>query len=112
MHYTVTLTCSGCKATLRYEDERPPWQTYDYRVEQADECERSAKFVSENIDKPLPPFGEAWPSSLDAAWTEAGCPRFINDPDRQWRGYGIQLTIPDPYEYVTCPVCDRHVKKP
>lgn len=107
MTYVTTLTCDGCKGSLRFENERPDWKTYDYRVEQADECERSARFVSENIDKPLPGEGCTWPE-----WEEAGRPKFIFEPSYFHMRGNLSLNIPRPYEYIVCPTCDSHVKKP
>lgn len=117
MTYVVTLTCAFCKASLRYENERPDWKTYDYRVEMSDECERSARFVSEHADDPLPMVGEVW-----TAHNEAGRPRFISVRGVSAWGDGfpsaledhppLALSIPDPYLYVDCPVCDKQVKKP
>lgn len=104
MTFTVTLICTACQATLRYEDERPAWKTYDYRVEQADECERSAKFAAEHADAKIPPAGEEWPEYI-----AAGRPRFLR-PVYRGPSDRIELAIPDPYRYVDCPVCDAHIK--
>lgn len=102
--FTFKLTCGQCETALTYTDERPAWKTYDYRVEQPDECEKSARFVAEHADEPVPDLSgfEPW-----AAWEQAGEPRFI----RPRRG-GLELSIPDPYRYIDCPVCDAHVREP
>lgn len=112
MTYTTVLTCEGCKGTLRFENERPDWLTYDYRVEQADECEKSAKFVADHIDTPLPEYeGLSW-----QPWEDAGRPKFIFNKMTQRYMMGARTTlefwVPEPYLYVACPVCDSHVKKP
>lgn len=115
MTYTAHLTCGSCKATLTFTDERPAWKTYDYRVEQADECERSARFVAEHADDPLPQhmqFNEL--PSWHEAYVEAGRPRFISTDDFSRTPMGerrLCLAIPEPYRYVDCPVCDAHVKE-
>lgn len=112
MTFAVTLTCACCKAALHFENERPAWKTYDFRVEQAEECERSARFVSEHADKALPERGERpeW-------WPDRRVPRFIAlyvcEPITTWKEQRqLTLAIPDPYRYVDCPVCDKHVKEP
>ncbi len=114
MHFSCVLTCSRCRASLRFEDERPEWKTYDCRVEEAEECERSARFVAEHADDPLPPFGE-----LSPLWIQHEVPEFVSRIAFQERtGLEIQvkerlsLEIPRPYRYVDCPVCDGHVKAP
>lgn len=111
--YTVTLTCGSCKAALTFTDERPDWKTYDYRVEQADECERSARFVVENADKT---FTNHY-TELNHAYRAAGHPAFVKPYDHDaspWddRANGLCLKIPDPYRYVDCPVCDAQIKEP
>jgi hypothetical protein len=119
MTFICTLTCSQCRATLRFENERPAWKAYDYRVEQSDECERSARFVAEHADDPAPALGERW-----TAHEEAGRPRFISIAGYSIHGSGrrdyfpdsdgppLALSIPDPYRYVDCPVCDARVREP
>ena len=106
MTYVVTFTCAECHASLRFENERPDWQTYDYRVEQADECEKSAQFVTEHADEVLPPEGHEW-----MPYRVAGQPKFVQAPwgDGERR---VKLEIHEPYRYVPCPVCDAHVKAP
>jgi hypothetical protein len=114
MTYTCTLTCGGCNAKLTFTDERPSWKTYDYRVEQADECERSARFVAEHVDDPLPEWNQrpVW----HEAWVAVGRPSFIERYDFQDDPSGgtrrLVLTIPEPYRYVDCPVCDAQVREP
>jgi hypothetical protein len=115
MTFTLTLVCESCKAVLRYEDERPAWKTYDYRVEEADECEKSARFVAEHADDNLTRVieGEPWPAYIDA-----GYPRFVRtyaeDPPRLFMRSERRLTlaIPEPWRYIDCPVCDARVRKP
>lgn len=113
MTYTATLTCGSCKATLTFTDERPDWKTFDYRVEMADECEKSARFVTEHADKPMPELGEArpaWWPTWDASLRFVSTSDFslaTRAPDRH-----LVLDIPEPYRYVDCPVCDAHVKAP
>lgn len=122
MNFCVVLTCKTCRAEVRYNDERPPWKTYDYRVEEADQCERSAAFVVAWDGKPVPEtwnrYGREWPE-----WSEAGHPLFIrsahfNDPDGLYapdytgEGSMIVLAIPESYRYVDCPVCDAQIKEP
>ena len=111
MAYTCTLTCDRCKAQLRFENERPAWKTYDYRVEQADECEKSARFVQEFAGQEVPDAGGVIPTDpVTLAWYDAGRPQFAFHPGR-WP-VRIELHIPDPYRYVDCPVCDARVKEP
>jgi hypothetical protein len=115
MTYTATLSCQRCETVVRFENERPAWKTYDYRVEQADECERSARFVAENADKPLPDLHAEWPE-----WEAAGRPEFVSvgglwafgSRRRGPRHEGIVLAIPDPYRYINCPVCDEEIREP
>lgn len=111
MTYTCTLTCGTCKALLTFTDERPAWKTYDYRIEHADACERSARFVAEYADAPLPMPGMLWPE-----YEAAGCPPFCSRYDREAYPWGgperLTLAIPDSYRYVDCPVCDGHVREP
>jgi hypothetical protein len=119
MTYTATLSCNRCETVVRFEDERPAWKTYDYRVEEADECEKSARFVAENADKPAPDLLARWPE-----WEAAGRPDFIRvgrylPGGRRYRyadltegDSGLYLTIPDPYRYIDCPVCDERIREP
>lgn len=107
MTFTATLTCTACKATLRYEDERPAWKTYDYRVEQADECERSARFVAEHAD-PFPPH-----VALEQERSEGGPPVFVIVNRVPFTDeLQARLKIPDPRCYLDCPVCDAKIWGP
>lgn len=111
MTFSFTLTCQRCKATLHYENERPNWQTYDYRVERADDVERASQFVVEHADKPFPDNGQYpdwWPQDARSlpfvgTWENSRAP--FGEPR-------LTLSIPDPYRYVPCPVCDARVKEP
>jgi len=109
MTFTVALTCRKCKASLRFEDERPAWKTYDYRVEHAEECEKSARFVAEHADDPLPGIGEQW-----TAYEDAGCPPYVSVWSKDWSVPERKLTlaIPDAYRYIECPVCDAQIREP
>lgn len=111
MTFTFSMTCGSCKAELRYEDERPFWQTYDYRVEEADECERSARFVAEHADEKVPSYYE-WQFSGQ----REGHPRFVtvvgHRDDEGVTSFRYELLIPFPYRYVECPVCDVKVREP
>jgi hypothetical protein len=113
LHFTLDLKCTGCGAALRFDDERPDWQTYDVRVEEPEACERSAAFVAAHADEPLPPPYEPWP-----AYEEAGRPPYVTSrplpslqPFEQWRQTAI-LDIPEPRRYVNCPACDARVWEP
>lgn len=119
MTFVCTLTCGRCKATLRFENERPEWKTYDYRVEEADECERSARFVSQFADVVIGSDAIELPGVMRKEWEANGHPGFL----AWWREGSvggqfftmtrqISLAIPDPYRYVDCPVCDARVKEP
>jgi hypothetical protein len=111
MTYTAHLTCGGCKAVLTFTDARPAWKTYDYRVEQAEECERSARFVQEHAGQEVPDAGGMLPTDpVTLAWHDAGRPRFARHPGH-WPAR-VELYIPPPYEYVDCPVCDDKITKP
>ena len=121
MTCTVGLTCQACKATLTFHDERPNWKTYDYRVEEADACERSAAFVARCADEPLTVEG-VMPDRVRAVYEELR-PRYVGTRHRDdqdglmtwgWDGRDARfvLAIPNPYRYVDCPVCDAHVKAP
>jgi hypothetical protein len=111
MTYTCTLTCRGCHAVLTFTDERPAWKTYDYRVEQAEDCERSARFVSEHAGEEVPDAGGMIPTDpVTLAWHDAHRPPFVFHL-RRWPTV-IELCIPPPYEYISCPVCDEKIEKP
>lgn len=115
--YTAVLTCRSCKTTLTFTDERPDWKTYDYRVEHADECERSARFVAEHADLLWDRFGMP-PEAAVEAWRAIGSPQFIRAWKREALGDlrmdrpGYELAIPEPFRYVDCPVCDAHIRQP
>lgn len=116
LSFTVSLSCKRCTATLTFRDERPDWKTYDYRVEEADECEKSARFVAEHADLDLSPYqrgDEEWVVFREAGYPRFArpgdgylWPRFTEDPNR------VYLKIPDPYRYVECPICDAQIKEP
>lgn len=46
-HWTVSLTCSACGAKIRYEDERPDWQT-EHDERQSEAVAQAAAFVAEH----------------------------------------------------------------
>lgn len=112
--FSVTLSCASCKAELRFLDERPAWKTYDYRVEEADECERSARFVAENVDE----FGGD--REFGDWWMQVNQDQLV--PPHVWamtrqnadgvRTHLLELGIPDPYRYIDCPVCDAKIREP
>lgn len=86
-HWTLTLRCQDCGAAIRYEDERPDWQTDDPREWSADAIAAAEQFVKDNPTVPLfsvsPPYVQ--------------CDFFTG---------ATSVKVPPPADYVDCPACD------
>jgi hypothetical protein len=104
MKFVATFQCSHCKSILTYEDEAPPWKTYDARVDEASEIEASYAYVRQHPTLPYEP-GVALPEDM------ADPPKFV----KRGSGWGLPgeklaVVIPEAYRYVECPVCASQVK--
>ena len=107
MTFAVLLTCRFCKATLRYENERPEWKTYDVRVDESDKVEKAAAFVTEHADDVLPQSMDEYPDwANNMSWDIQGLVS-ISYPERR-----VELRLPPPSRYVECPICDKRIWEP
>jgi hypothetical protein len=113
MTFRFSLCCLRCTTVLTFEDERPSWKTYDYRVECSDDLEAAARFVQRHADDDVPDFSQDWPALKEipeTAW-EFMRPHRVPSADDSWSSR-IRLYVPASYRYVDCPVCDTKIREP
>jgi len=110
LSFTFKITCVACHTVLTYQDERPEWKTFDYRVECAEQIERAYAFAEKHAQTRLP-VGYQELTDVWSEITEGEIQAFIGLAKTD-DGFRARVTIPNSYRYIDCPVCDEKIVEP